>query len=93
MLLARTNYIRVLVYLKAIYGQKLKEIGFSTLSHVARYFLTVALTCFTKSFVIKNGISCLIERSPPIKTQLEHYHAQKGILTLTIKKRDNDIRI
>ena len=54
---------------------------------VARYFLTVALKCFTKSFVIKSGISCLIERRPPIKTQLENYHTQKGTLTHTIKKR------
>ena len=71
MLFVRTNYIRVLIYLKAIYGQE----------------MTVVLKCFTKSFIIKIGISCLIERSPPIKTQLEHYHTQKGILTDTIKKR------
>ena len=30
-LFARTNYIRLLIYLKAIYGQKMKEIDFSTL--------------------------------------------------------------
>ena len=31
-LFARTTYIRLLIYLKAIYGQKMKEIDFSTLA-------------------------------------------------------------
>ena len=30
-LFVRTTYIRLLIYLKAIYGQKMKEIDFSTL--------------------------------------------------------------
>ena len=31
-LFARTTYIRLLIHLKAIYGQKMKEIDFSTLA-------------------------------------------------------------
>ena len=31
-LFARTTFIRLLIYLKAIYGQKMKEIDFSTLA-------------------------------------------------------------
>ena len=31
-LFARTTYIRSLIYLKAIYGQKMKEMDFSTLA-------------------------------------------------------------
>ena len=31
-LFARTTYIRLLIYLKAIYGQKMKAIDFSTLA-------------------------------------------------------------
>ena len=31
-LFARTTYIRLLIYLKAIYGQKMKEIDYSTLA-------------------------------------------------------------
>ena len=31
-LFARTTYIRLLIYLKAIYGQKMKEIDFSPLA-------------------------------------------------------------
>ena len=31
-LFARTTYIRLLIYLKAIYGQKMKESDFSTLA-------------------------------------------------------------
>ena len=31
-LFARTTYVRLLIYLKAIYGQKMKEIDFSTLA-------------------------------------------------------------
>ena len=43
-LFARTTYIRLLIYLKAIYGQKMKGIDFSTLSTLdGLYFLTVAL--------------------------------------------------
>ena len=42
-LFARTTYIRLLIYLKAIYGQKMKEIDFQLLPLDGRYFLTVAL--------------------------------------------------
>ena len=43
-LFARTTYIRLLNYLKTIYGQKMKGIDFSTLSTLdGLYFLTVAL--------------------------------------------------
>ena len=31
-LFARTTFIRLLIYLKAIYGQKMKEIDFSTIA-------------------------------------------------------------
>ena len=54
-LFARTRYIKLLVYLKAIYGQKMKKWIFQLLPLDARYFLTVALnylalivtSCFT----------------------------------------------
>ena len=42
-LFGRTTYITLLIYLKAIYGQKMKESDFSTLATDGRYFLTVAL--------------------------------------------------
>ena len=44
-LFARTTYTRLLIYLKAIYGQIMKEIDFSTLATrwSIIYFLTVAL--------------------------------------------------
>ena len=31
-LFARTTFIRLLIYLKAVYGQKMKEIDFSTIA-------------------------------------------------------------
>ena len=42
-LFARTTYTKLLIYLKAIYGQKMKEIDFQLLPLDGRYFLTVAL--------------------------------------------------
>ena len=39
-LLAGTIYTRFLIYLKAIYGQKIKEIDFSTLATKLRFLLT-----------------------------------------------------
>ena len=45
-LFARTTYIRLLIYLKAIYGRKMKEIDFSTLATRWSIFLTVALKTF-----------------------------------------------
>ena len=40
LLLAGTIYTRFLIYLKAIYGQKIKEIDFSTLATKLKFFLT-----------------------------------------------------
>ena len=37
-LFARTTYITLLIYLKAIYGQKMKEIDFSTLATPSSIF-------------------------------------------------------
>ena len=42
-LFARTTYTKLLIYLKAIYGQKMKEIDFQLLPLDGRYFLTVAI--------------------------------------------------
>ena len=47
-LLQGTIHIRYLIYLKAIYGQKMKEIDFSTLG---QYFLTVALKNLLKEAI------------------------------------------
>ena len=49
-LFARTTYIRLLIYLKAIYGQKMKEIDFSTLAAQWSIFQTVALKYFFKKY-------------------------------------------
>ena len=46
-LFARTTYIRLLIYLKAIYGKKWRQSIFQLLPLDGRYFLTVALKDLT----------------------------------------------
>ena len=86
----RTNYIRVLIYVKDIYGQKMKEIGFSTLATRSSIF---SLLNVLQDLSLSKTVSCVwLKGVYQSKHNLNNIIPKKGYWRTQLKK-DNDIRI